>query len=212
MTGPPEPNGRSGARPVPQFVELALYLDSASAGFGRLRSNLAVSSSAALGLLASMILLWLRFPHYVRGKQLERQTELARQVQTDLLPAARGRLREPGFRRRVCPRLASRRGLLRCLLSRRWLGSRSCWGTFPGKGCRLSVVAGLLLGAVRASAWMAGQPRTRSVFKSAQRTPADANLAGSLCQFVLVLLRTGVAFSAIRERRPSASRCWSGAD
>jgi len=34
-----------------------------------------------------MILLWLRFPHYVRGKQLERQTELARQVQTDLLPA-----------------------------------------------------------------------------------------------------------------------------
>lgn len=83
-----ESGRRSGVRPVPWFIEIAQYRDGASTAFGHLRGDLVVSSLAALGLVGSMIVLSLRFPNYVRGKQLERQTELARQVQRDLLPSA----------------------------------------------------------------------------------------------------------------------------
>jgi sigma-B regulation protein RsbU (phosphoserine phosphatase) len=134
---------------------MALYLDSASATFGRLRRNLAVSSSAALGLLASMILLWLRFPHYVRGKQLERQTELAREVQTDLLPSGDTAFENLDFAAACVPAwqvggdfydvFSASDGRIAIVL-----------GDVSGKGLPASVVAGVLLGAVRASAWIAG--------------------------------------------------------
>ena len=70
------------------FLEVALYRDSLSAPFTRLRRNAAVSASAALALLVSVTLIAARLRPYVRGKQLEVQAELARQVQRDLLPAA----------------------------------------------------------------------------------------------------------------------------
>jgi sigma-B regulation protein RsbU (phosphoserine phosphatase) len=153
--GPPFPDARPAVRPGVRFVELALYVDSASAGFGRLRRNLVVSSSAALGLLASMMMLWLRLPHYVRGKQLERQTELARQVQTDLLPAAGAVFANLEFSAACVPAgqvggdfydvFCGDEGRIEIVL-----------GDVSGKGLPASVVAGLLLGAVRASDWMAG--------------------------------------------------------
>ena len=80
---PPAPQGQ-GMR----WTEIALYLESASEVFSPLRRNLIVGCLAALGLAASMILIWIRFPGYVRGKQLEEQVELARRVQADLLPPA----------------------------------------------------------------------------------------------------------------------------
>lgn len=70
------------------FLEVALYRDSLSAPFTRLRRNAAISASAALALLVSVTLIAARLRPYVRGKQLEVQAELARQVQRDLLPAA----------------------------------------------------------------------------------------------------------------------------
>lgn len=153
--GSPDPDHGSVPRPVPRFVEMALYLDSANATFGRLRSNLAVSSLAALGLLASMILLWLRFPHYVRGKQLERQTELARQVQTDLLPAGNTVFENLDFAAACVPAwqvggdfydvFSAGDGRIAIVL-----------GDVSGKGLPAAVVAGVLLGAVRASEWTAG--------------------------------------------------------
>jgi hypothetical protein len=149
--GPIDPARRAG----PRFLEMALYLDSAPAAFGRLRSNLAVSSSAAVGLLAAMILLWLRFPNYVRGKQLERQTELARQVQTDLLPAAGVAFENLDFAAECVPAwqvggdfydvFVAGHGRIAIVL-----------GDVSGKGLPASVVASLLLGAVRASAWTEG--------------------------------------------------------
>jgi Stage II sporulation protein E (SpoIIE) len=69
------------------LLEVALYRDSLSAPFARLRRDAIVSASAALALLGSLALIALRFGPYVRGKQLEGQMELARQVQRELLPA-----------------------------------------------------------------------------------------------------------------------------
>lgn len=73
------------------LIEFALYRDSLSAPFARLRRDAIISASAALTLLLSVSLIALRFGPYVRGKQLEVQMDLARQVQRDLLPAAGSR-------------------------------------------------------------------------------------------------------------------------
>lgn len=72
----------------PLRVQVALYEDSLSAPFSRLRRNAILSASAALTLLVALALIAARSAAYVRGKQLETQVELARQVQRDLLPSA----------------------------------------------------------------------------------------------------------------------------
>jgi hypothetical protein len=70
------------------LVQVALYEDSLSAPFSRLRRNAIVSASAALTLLVALALIGARAAAYVRGTQLEVQMELAREVQRDILPAA----------------------------------------------------------------------------------------------------------------------------
>ena len=84
MQGPPPAPGRR----RPHLMEMALYMDSADAIFWPLRRNLIINCSAALALLGALLVMSLRFPVYVRGKQLEQQMALARSVQQDLMPAA----------------------------------------------------------------------------------------------------------------------------
>jgi serine phosphatase RsbU (regulator of sigma subunit) len=136
-------------------VEIALYLAGAAATFGSLLRNLIVSSSAALGLVASMLLIWARFPNYVRGKQLEQQTELARQVQTDLLPSPSLTFENVDFAAECVPAwqvggdfydvFSAPDGPIAIVL-----------GDVSGKGLPASVVAGLLVGAIRSSPWLHG--------------------------------------------------------
>jgi hypothetical protein len=68
------------------LVQVALYEDGLSAPFSRLRRNAIISAAAALSLLIALSLIAARAAGYVRGKQLEVQMELAREVQRDLLP------------------------------------------------------------------------------------------------------------------------------
>ncbi len=79
-------DARRAGPPGRALLELGLYRDSLSAPFARLRRNAAIGASAALALFLSVTVLAVRFGAYVRGKQLETQAELARQVQRDLLP------------------------------------------------------------------------------------------------------------------------------
>ena len=74
-------------RPTPTSLEVALYRDSLSAPFARLRRDAVVSTVAAVTLLLSLLLIARRFRGYVRGKQFEAQMELARDVQRNLLPS-----------------------------------------------------------------------------------------------------------------------------
>jgi phosphoserine phosphatase RsbU/P len=86
---------------------------------------------------------------------LEQQTELARQVQTDLLPTAGVVFRELDFAAECTPAwqvggdfydaFSDDDGRIALVL-----------GDVSGKGLPASVVVGLLLGAVRASNWMGG--------------------------------------------------------
>ncbi len=143
-------------RARPRMVEIALYMASASATFAPLLTQLIVNSTAALGLVASMVLIWARFPNYLRGKQLEQQTELARKVQTDLLPAPNLTFENVDFSAECVPA---------------WQVGGDFYDVFPtpdgrmaialgdvsGKGLPASVVVGLLLGAIRSSDWLAGK-------------------------------------------------------
>jgi hypothetical protein len=75
------------AGPARLVAEIAIYPDALTASFARLRRNAAISAGAALALLISVSLIALRLGAYVRGKQLDAQLEVARQVQADLLPS-----------------------------------------------------------------------------------------------------------------------------
>jgi sigma-B regulation protein RsbU (phosphoserine phosphatase) len=135
---------------------MALYWDSASEAFVPLRADLIVGCLAALGLAVSVIVLWTRFPHYIRGKQLEQQTELAHQVQAGLLPSPGASFESMDFAAASIPAMQvggdfydafstgdGRVGLV--------------VGDVSGKGLPAAVVVGLLLGAARASNWFEGQ-------------------------------------------------------
>ena len=132
-----------------------------------------------------MILLWLRFPHYVRGKQLERQTELARQVQTDLLPAGGAAIENLDFAAACVPAWQVG-GDFYDVFSAGDARIAIVLGDVSGKGLPAAVVAGVLLGAVRASAWTAGSGEHER-------------------------LQDGSANSCGRERRWTASPACSGA-
>ena len=151
----PQPgSGPPGAENRPRFdaIEVALYWNSAETEFGGLRRNLIVSVSAALALVASMVVLGLRFRNYVRGKQLEQQLELARRVQQELLP--------PG-----CPSCGDLDFAAECHPAYQVGGdfydvfpgdhSRVAMllGDVSGKGLPAALLMGLLHGAVRTSYW-----------------------------------------------------------
>ena len=70
------------------LLRLALYEDSLSAPFSRLRRNAIISATAALALLVALGLIAARARSYLQGRQLQAEVRLARQVQLDLLPVA----------------------------------------------------------------------------------------------------------------------------
>ncbi len=71
----------------PELIEIALYTDGISVHFGPLRHNLIIGVSAAFALLGAVIIIGLRFGNYLRGKEIEKELELARRVQRDLFPS-----------------------------------------------------------------------------------------------------------------------------
>jgi hypothetical protein len=80
-----------GGRPGLGFtsnVEIALFPDSVTGSFVGLRRNLIIGLSASFTLLAALLLIAWRFPYYLRGQQLNRELDLARRVQADLLPSS----------------------------------------------------------------------------------------------------------------------------
>jgi sigma-B regulation protein RsbU (phosphoserine phosphatase) len=66
-------------------LEIAVTLEGAAGPFDSLRRTLIVGVGTSLALMASLVLIALRLPYHVRGKQIEAQLEMARRVQSDLL-------------------------------------------------------------------------------------------------------------------------------
>ena len=76
------------------LAEIGIYSDAVSAQFGGLRQASVVNALAACALLVALTAMALRFPAYVRGRQMDAQLLLARRVQEDLLPASMPALRQ----------------------------------------------------------------------------------------------------------------------
>jgi sigma-B regulation protein RsbU (phosphoserine phosphatase) len=71
----------------PVLAEVGIYIDAVSAQFGGLRRASVVNALSACALITALIVMAIRFPAYVRGRQTEAQLLLARRVQQDLLPS-----------------------------------------------------------------------------------------------------------------------------
>jgi hypothetical protein len=166
--------GRSEARPpaAPQGprLEIALFIESASSVFSPLRRNLIVSILAALGLAAGMILIWVRFPHYVRGKQLEEQLELARKVQADLLPPSNAALGGLDFAAACIPAWQVG-GDFYDVFTIDQDHVAVVLGDVAGKGLSAALLMGMLHGALRSMRWM--------------ETPADQDITWRQLNYLL---------------------------
>jgi hypothetical protein len=136
----------------PPVVELAIYLDGVSVPFGLLRQQLIVGCLAAMALVASMIIIGLRFGHYMRGKQLEQQLDMARRVQRDMLPSG-------------CPLCHGLDFAADCIQASQVGGdfydvfeledgqAALVLGDVSGKGLSAALLMGVIHGALRSSAW-----------------------------------------------------------
>lgn len=84
-------------------VEIGVLIDGVSTRFGQLRERLILGCSASIALLAAVLIIGLRFRHYMRGKQVEEQLAMARRVQFDLLPPGSLLTRDLEFAARCVP-------------------------------------------------------------------------------------------------------------
>ncbi len=73
--------------PAPLMLEIAMPLSNVDRSiFWPIRRNLFINCSGALALLGTVVVAGLGFRSYAHGKYLEEQLEIARQVQSELLP------------------------------------------------------------------------------------------------------------------------------
>lgn len=153
----PRPAGVSGFQgrgqgrgPGGPLVETAIYLSGVSVNFSRLLVPLGVGSTAALALLAAVILIGLRFPSYMAGKQYEEELALARRVQNDLFPRDGVPTGNLEFAARFIP---SRQvgGDLYDIFQTDDGGVAILLGDVSGKGLSAALLMGVVQGAVRTS-------------------------------------------------------------
>jgi Stage II sporulation protein E (SpoIIE) len=140
-------------RPSPMVLEVAAPLSVRDpAAIWPIRRNLAINCSGALALLATVVVAGLGFRSYARGRRLEQQMEIARQVQSELLPSGMD-VFEP-VRVATVYRPAEQVGgdfYDVFLMEDARIGI--VMGDVSGKGMPAALVTGVMHGAVRSSAW-----------------------------------------------------------
>jgi len=145
--GPPMPPG---PHPPGDFVETAIYLNNVSANFGPLRQYLLVSCSAAFALMGAVVLIGLRFPHYMRGRRVEEELSIARRVQLDLFPMENSRDVDMPFSA-ICVPAWQVGGDLYDVFETDDKEVALVLGDVSGKGLPAALLMGVVQGAVRAS-------------------------------------------------------------
>jgi hypothetical protein len=143
-------SGPQGRGPGGPYVETAIYLDGVSVSFSPLLMPLSVGFTAAIALLAAVIIIGLRFPHYISGRQYEEELALARRVQNDLFPRDGIPTGNLEFAARFIP---SRQvgGDLYDIFETDDGGVAMVLGDVSGKGLSAALLMGVVQGAVRTS-------------------------------------------------------------
>jgi hypothetical protein len=83
---PPRGHESKDGRHGMDVLEVAISLEAVADAFAGLRDNLVLGLIASIALLLSLAVIALRAKHYVRGKYLESELQLAKRVQSDLQP------------------------------------------------------------------------------------------------------------------------------
>ena len=139
-----------GRGPGGPYLETAIYLDGISVSFAPLLVPMGVGCSAALALLAAVIVIGLRFSHYIRGKQYEEELALARRVQNDLFPRENLPAGNVEFAARFVP-AREVGGDLYDVFETADGGVAMVLGDVSGKGLSAALLMGVVQGAVRTS-------------------------------------------------------------
>ncbi|HKD06157.1 MAG TPA: SpoIIE family protein phosphatase [Bryobacteraceae bacterium] len=139
-----------GLHPPGDFVETAIYLNNVSANFGPLRQYLLISCSAAFALMGAVVLIGLRFPHYMRGRRVEEELSLARRVQLDLFPMENSQDVDMPFSAKCVPAWQVG-GDLYDVFETDDNEVALVLGDVSGKGLPAALLMGVVQGAVRAS-------------------------------------------------------------
>jgi hypothetical protein len=151
---PVSPSPRSTpADPRPLFLEISLPLkDADTSVLSSIRRNLIINLAAALSLLATALLAAVGLRSYVRGRRLEEQIEIARQVQSRLLPNAT--LQLTGFQISTEYEPSEQvGGDFYDVFPSETNGFAVLIGDVSGKGIPAALLMGVIHGAVRTAEW-----------------------------------------------------------
>jgi len=150
---PPSPAAPSIPRRSLVVVEVAAPLAVRDASVvWPIRRNLAINCSGALALLATVVIAGLGFRSYARGRRLELQVEIARQVQSELLPS-RTEAGEPVRLATVYRPAEQVSGDFYDVFRAGDGRIAIVMGDVSGKGVPAALVMGVIHGAVRSSSW-----------------------------------------------------------
>ncbi len=139
------------ARSAFGIVEIAAYMEGAG-NLWPLQRNLLLNSSGALALLASLVMMRIRFKSYLAGQYLATQLEHARRVQQDLLPSARQERGDFAISG-TCAPASELNGDFYDVFQVRGTGTAFVVGDVAGKGVPAAMLAGVMQGAIRSSNW-----------------------------------------------------------
>jgi Stage II sporulation protein E (SpoIIE) len=139
--------------PRPLLLEIAQPAKDADASvLAPIRRNLVINLAAALSLLATVVLAGLGLRSYVRGRRLEEQMEIARQVQSRLLPSYA--LQLPGVQIATEYKPSEQvGGDFYDAFSDGQNGTAVVIGDVSGKGIPAALLMGVIHGAIRTAFW-----------------------------------------------------------
>ncbi len=133
-------------------IEIAMPVRSAdAASLWPIRRNLLINIASAVALLLTVFLTWRGFRSYVRGKRLEQQVEIAREVQANLLPRDLRHVGGVELAVRYQPADEVAGDIYDVFETPR--GVALVIGDVSGKGIPAALLMGVMHGAVRSSDW-----------------------------------------------------------
>jgi hypothetical protein len=143
----------SAGPPRPLLLEVPLPLKEADTSvLAPIRRNLVINLAAALCLLATVLLTGIGLRSYVRGRRLEEQMEIARQVQSKLLPSPALQLSGVQISTEYKPS-EQVGGDFYDAFSNETTGTAVVMGDVSGKGIPAALLMGVIHGAVRTAMW-----------------------------------------------------------
>jgi len=146
-------NAPPGLPPFP-LLEIAMSMNEVNTQFWPIRRNLIINCTAAVALLISTLIAGLRFRSYVHTQELERQLQLARQVQQALLPTT-SKISERVDVAAVCVPAWQVGGDFYDTFAVNEDDLALVLGDVSGKGVPAALLASLVHGAIRSSNWVA---------------------------------------------------------